>query len=394
MKQNNFEPDYKDYELFKFDFKDLELESVESEDDALSILLGVNVVQLLRFDALETRHRSEKKRPSKNSKVWKKLITPDEKFFYTGYMSFLEEYYPGFRYAEVLGAYNEAKKRHLWKKDFKEYAQNLYDAGFIFKRDVVEELAKKGIKFEYSEGAWSVQFFKYWLGQGGVTLSEGISIFKGQSPIEGERSFQDLSQNPCLLSCDPSSRLFWNLFKEDFEDLGRLFSRHVSVQKIIGYQGDGKEKETLFRPEDIMLWLMKNTLHIPPKALLEVLGIDENDEEKAKRASENTKASRKATQPKERRSELHQLIGEVIKEFKDDGKEITAQKVLTHIKTTFREYSEGKHAERHEYACLVDVTDTVITWKSYREYIQTMSRRTFNNVITEYRTGKKQSIHN
>ncbi|NCP62019.1 MAG: hypothetical protein GW748_01730 [Alphaproteobacteria bacterium] len=275
---------YKDHEQFKYDFKNFEIGSIDNEDKALSILFGVNEEQFIGFRQLQTTLYSEIKNPADKNEVWAKFL-PDNKWVHMGYMEFLVGYYEGHVPAQIIGFYEEAKKLQLWEGDFKKYCQNLYDEGFIFKEEVVRALEEKGIKFEYSDDAWALNFYRYWQKKGGVTLSEAIPIFKGQSPTEGERSFHDLSQNPYFLSCDPNFRMYWETFKEDFEDLDELLSRHVSVQKITEYQWYRNEGEALYRPEDIMPWLMKNTLHIPPKSLVEILDIHESDEEKEKRVS-------------------------------------------------------------------------------------------------------------
>lgn len=79
-----------------------------------------------------------------------------------------------------------------------------------------------------------------------------------------------------------------------------------------------------------------------------------------------------------RRNELRDLIGKIIIELGFKDKKVPSHEVWNHIRK-----------QQEKYECIRGVDDSEIAWISYRGFEQTMKRETFNNIISEYNTGKR-----
>jgi hypothetical protein len=79
-----------------------------------------------------------------------------------------------------------------------------------------------------------------------------------------------------------------------------------------------------------------------------------------------------------RRNELHDVISMAIVDMGYKNKQAPSNDIWNYNKN---------HQDRYE--CIQEVTDTEISWCSYRGSEQDMKRERFNNVVSEYNTGKK-----
>ncbi len=79
-----------------------------------------------------------------------------------------------------------------------------------------------------------------------------------------------------------------------------------------------------------------------------------------------------------RHNELHDLIGKIIIDLGFKDKKASSHEVWNHIQK-----------QQEKYECIRSVDDKEIAWISYRGFEKAMKRETFNNIISEYNTGKR-----
>ena len=281
LTKNKVLEDYKNTQ----NYQSFETENVGSEVQAFSILLGLSYKHFERFMALEKRCKTEPR--DDNDFVAYVRFTSDEKWFYSQYRKFLVSIYGEYAQFSLIKTFEKAQALKIWNGSFLEYCEKLYDNGFIFKNEIYKRLAEKGIKLNYTHDAWAIQFYKHWTHKGGWTISEACNLFKGQSP-DKKRSFEDLSQSSEILWLSEEQIWSYSLLEAEYELLTEKLERNCSVENIKRYQYG---EEYLYKPNDIVTWLMKNTLHMPPKALLHVLEIFESNESEEIREKENEAAT-------------------------------------------------------------------------------------------------------
>ena len=128
---------YKDYELYKA--KEVKPEEIKSEDDAISLLLGLEPKYLLKFSRLQERIANEPK--DNNGFVAYVRFLPKEKWFFSEYKTFLENsFYGSYAQAVISHAIKSANEYTQWNGIFEDYVQQLHNAGFIFRDDTYEKI--------------------------------------------------------------------------------------------------------------------------------------------------------------------------------------------------------------------------------------------------------------
>lgn len=392
------ELDKKAYQEHELGFKNLKLENVNNEEKAITFLLCVEHNNFMRFYKLQECVENN------NESDDIKLSTTDERFF-IGYIEFLSSKYPKFYWKNIINVFRSAKSFNFWSNNFASYIQNLHDKGFIFKEIVYSELEKLDIRVKYTEHGWARKFYKRWINYKSWTLKEAVCLFKGEDPEDcsgfyrqylmyiresNHIFFHDISQNPenllsknffdanSILPFSDKQPLAWDILENSFVDLEERLRRarlgnHMSYKKC-------KEKgEYLYVPEEIVRWLLENTLHTPPKALLQVLKIDESEESEKQSIKENQKVPRKLKKPRKNLHELHKLIGIVIVKLGFKDKTAPANDIWKHIEIS-----------QTDDSCIQKVEESKIFWISYRGKEQVMQRERFNTVVSEFNTGKKE----
>ena len=79
-----------------------------------------------------------------------------------------------------------------------------------------------------------------------------------------------------------------------------------------------------------------------------------------------------------RYNELHELVGSIIIKLGYKHKKAQSRTIWNHLRK-----------EQEEYECIHAVDDNTISWISRRGVEQKMQRETFDNLISEYNTGKR-----
>ncbi|NCC03384.1 MAG: hypothetical protein EOM37_04970 [Proteobacteria bacterium] len=369
---------YKNHENFKSD-EPLSL-GITTEQDAFAVLLGLKPKDFSRFCALQERQNNEPK--DANGCAAYVRFSSEDKWFYLEYRKFIDESFHdvgscGF----VLHAWNEARFLEVWEGDFGKYAQRLYNEGFIFKHSVVEYLKANGISLEYEKSGWAYEFYRYWLKKGGWTANEATYLFKGQSPEQDARSFIDLSQNRGGLSTLHNGLIYaWDNHTLTMERLNRILERHKAMGKVKSYPF--KELE-LYEPKEITEWLLKNTLHIPPKPLLQLLEIPETEEQEKERILANVKASKERARRKP--PEIHQCIGWAWNEVKKGNDE----------KPSAEDVWAKLEASQDTFTCIrrFDISEKTkekaIFWETGTGITSEIAFSTFSNYVSDYNHGRK-----
>ncbi len=260
---------YKNHSLYTLDYNTLSPQDITSENEALSVLLGLQFEYFAQFIALNERQTNEPK-DSDGFAAYARFSS-EERWFYSEYRQFLEKQYYDITAVPLINhVVNAAKALNLWKGNFNDYVQKLYNEGVIFKEDVYEQLLPHGITVDIAHDSWALKFYKYWISQGGWTLKEAVSLFKGSDPRKNHRSLIDVSQNTWILNYD-SHCLSWDEFENTVVQLDERLARHTAIQEISHYE---MGKDVLYKPAEIVAWLQKHTVYLPPKALLMALGND------------------------------------------------------------------------------------------------------------------------
>ncbi|MFN3701599.1 MAG: hypothetical protein ACK4VI_08785 [Alphaproteobacteria bacterium] len=340
----------------------LEKEEI-SEDEAIGLPFGFEHSFLIKFTEIAY-------------KPWNKR-TEEERFFCSQYTDFLKSQGIAFgAYQGLCDAVNNIKKKNLWQGDLQGFLNAVYDEGYIFHDSIVSKLK---ILPEYSQAGWAYKFYNYWLDQGVWTFEEAKALFRGTDPRNDEKGTPKRKEfNDFRFGQGNHVRGYYKTKDVDEEVLSTLedkFERHCLAREIIS-EGNNIAGQKLFKPKEIVSWFLKNTEHNPPQPLLDLLEMHESREAKDQSATENKKAAE--AQSKKRRSQLHDLIGNIILILGFKDKTAHAHEVWNYIR---------KHKE--SYDCLQEVTETEIIWCSYRGVEQKMKRERFNNVVSEYNTKKR-----
>ncbi|NCC61233.1 MAG: hypothetical protein EOM12_09875 [Verrucomicrobiae bacterium] len=281
---------YKNHEKYSDSIKDWPIEKVDSENAALPLLMGLEPEYFNRYTKALKKRKMDASWNMSN-------LEPEERHFLWQYLKFLRKEYdyldsPHFT---LFRFWESVKEKALWKGELNGYVQALHNEGFIFPKQTYDALREKEIVPAYDKDGWAMRFYKRWLKEGGWTLQESLSLFRGQDPRgEGWRSFFSIGQNPWLFTTGSESSYAWDEFDEKFYELKHRVARHVEVGKLPAFSREGVD-EKLFRPEAIVTWLLKHVLYIPPEPLLLVtLNPDEKkvfDEGRPEREKEQKRAS-------------------------------------------------------------------------------------------------------
>jgi hypothetical protein len=175
--------------------------------------------------------------------------------------------FEGFDHWFIIELVEKAKKLNIWNSNFSVYAQNLHNEGFIFKKEIYDVLHHLKITVQYEENGRATQFYKKYLKEGAWTLTEAVLLFKGEDP-NNNFFFYDVSQNPHSIIFEEKEPKFWESFNKEFLPLETRLKRYRLIGKI-SYGTNEKTGEILYKPEEIIPWLLNNTDYIPPAALLQ-----------------------------------------------------------------------------------------------------------------------------
>lgn len=249
---------YKDA-YFRLDYSTLKLTDIKDEDAALAVIFGTKIEPFKRWLVFASgNHPSENRNPD-DIAFWKACRN------YFGKGSKLDD--GGHIYHSF---YNPIKALKVQFSCFESYIQALYNEGVIFSSELSEHTLFQNIKLEYQQDSWAFNFYREWLDAYDVwTLEEAELLFKGDSPKKSLRNFIDLSQGKfASYAVDYIKNKHTGEFDrkiseviQDSIDAGnlRLVSNRNGVMK--------------FMPHDIVKWFLEKTEHKPPKPLLILLGL-------------------------------------------------------------------------------------------------------------------------
>jgi hypothetical protein len=245
---------FENYNLYEYNFISFDPSMINGEDDAIAILFGLESEYLKKFFL--------------NKQDWKDKPS-EQKFFERQYDKFLKKKYPEYLSLSLApdlllkSASEAAKKMQLWSGNFIEYAQNLYDNGFIFKHDVLKDLR---LNLSYSSGSWAEKFYQGWINDFAWTFEQAKLLFKGECPNQ-KRNFIDLSQKRTYF-------LNW-IYEPNHNQLIDFDERFLKANAagVINVCGKNSSGENLYKPKEIVLWFIENTQHRPPDILLRLLDI-------------------------------------------------------------------------------------------------------------------------
>lgn len=178
---------YKNHEQYRDSLSAWKLSDIDSEDKALSLLLGFAQEFFQRFFFLtETL---------KDDGAWEKA-SHDDRYFFLEYQRFnISEYsLDPMLYGAMPGFYKKVKVLDLWRGDFAVYAQEVHDAGFVFKRKTYEALELHRIRPVYTRDGWARSFYRAWIERGVWRLKDAALLYLGDDPFGG-RGFHGFGES-------------------------------------------------------------------------------------------------------------------------------------------------------------------------------------------------------
>ena len=250
MKMNK---EYLDHGQLKYDFNLFKAESVNSEDEALSILLGLNVEQFAQFRYLYKK---------------KDRFDKSASYFIRAYMSFLDDYYQ-LRYSafhQVMDFYHKAKEICTWRGSFENYAQDLYDLGFIFKFEIFDKLQIKGIDLRYSKEGPVYRFYKHWIYERYWTLRQTTELVKGINSRDKSKVLKDLNPHHFFLENDFTRYKFRTLYPDTVQILEYHYEDALDSGELKRFLLPGRDE--VFEPQDILNWVVNTTNYNAPGIFL------------------------------------------------------------------------------------------------------------------------------
>jgi hypothetical protein len=263
----------KDKSRYHFDYGDLKSNLPKSEDDAVSIFLGLKAEPYNQFIAMK--------------KDWQWVQwSPEKRFFAREYRKILDAL------PVSIGRLDDIKALNLWKGDFKEYVKTLHNHGVVFSPSFMRAFKKHVLpdwEWGYDEDSKIWQFYHHWVKRVPTwTLEEAVDLFKGYDPIIHQSHIINLAVSEFLLSSHPngqeknSPRILQAYEKYPFAQTGlhiielqERLQRYVAAGKTqIAHQPfqDRPKEGWLFEPKAIYRFLNEATLYQPPLALHSAVG--------------------------------------------------------------------------------------------------------------------------
>ena len=249
---------------FDIDYNTVNLTEITDEDAAISVILGCRIEPFKRWLKFSSGNHPVEDRTADDNAFWMACCE------YFGPGSSIDDGGLSYLYFKFI------KTLKKWNGDIIKYSEALYNEGVIYHENTQSYLEDKGAKLEYLENSWAYKFYKKWLQEDTWTLVEAALLFKGECPNSG-RGYLDLSQDRFsyaysvehldMIKCSITGK-----FDREFSDV---------VQKSI----DAKNlkyasfRDGIYRfvPIKIVQWLLDKTEHRPPKPLLNLLGIKNED---------------------------------------------------------------------------------------------------------------------
>ncbi|MEM6603358.1 MAG: hypothetical protein AAF621_04840 [Pseudomonadota bacterium] len=251
---------YRNHNRFLFDFKTLNLKEIQTEQDAFAILMKLQPEALRRYASL---HQMTLHADYEN--IYSVFHTEDDLSFYIEYQHFLRDfYYDG--YIDPLSLGEEVHLLDLWNGDFKDYAQSLYNNGFIFRYDVMRMLAEHDIPLTYHPESWPYNLYTFWKEKQAWTFHEALALFKGECP-DRQFKFYDFRQHPWILNVQTAS--IWNIRQKKRIGLEDILQRHIAVTNQL--EEFHYRDKVFYKPEQIVCWFLEQTSHLPPDPLMKII---------------------------------------------------------------------------------------------------------------------------
>lgn len=359
---------YRNHKIFLRNLDEVKLPDIKTEEDAFSVFLELAPEYFRQMCEIESFRDG--------GGDWKDM-TPENRHFSIEYHAFLKKHLPQFDVVPhkiIYSAWTKARKLECWKNQLIEYAQSLFDEGFVFSESVFSFLESNGFKRQYSDGAWAVRFYERWNRETLWSLEEALLLYKGASPLNNQRCFVDLAQIQAVFTCG-SDPLLYEEFDERFIHIVPRVEKHVSagmLDEII------IRNQRYYYPPYIVSWMLRNIPYSPPDALLKVLQVEEKSH-----ASIGKEEIRKINK---RRSDIHYCIGWAWNEIKQskEGKP-SAKEVWKKLKDNQCNFSEIIQ----EFGVSPSTKEEAIFWKSENDVEQELSYSTFQNIVSAFNQKRK-----
>lgn len=273
---------YKNHDFFRDNLKAWNLADIDSEDKAISLLLGINPEHFQRYCLLTEAFMPDD--------AWNNA-SPDDRHFFLGFRDFsISEFsLDRMQYGALPGFAKKVKALGLWGGDFSAYAQAVHDGGFVFKSKTYEALEFHGIRPVYTRDGWARSFYRTWIEKGVWRLMDAAFLYIGNDPYRG-RSFEGFGETKNkgpgrILQQFGSKDAIFFLVDENGKWVDQPLSRmeeetsperfvknHIDAGNLTLTSADDGLK---FKPIDIVSFFRKYfPLTYEPQALLIELGLD------------------------------------------------------------------------------------------------------------------------
>lgn len=161
---------YKDHSDYGLDFSTFDFTSINSEDDAIAVLLGLKPKFFNKFMSLLVRGEQGQ-------------YKGEDLFFKNEYRKFLHKrFFSKHAWCNVHGLYSRLKQEALWDTDFSIFVQSAIGKGYIITDEVKQCLQERGIDCSYSTSSSAISFYKFWVSKPLWTLDEAAKLYLAQDP--------------------------------------------------------------------------------------------------------------------------------------------------------------------------------------------------------------------
>ncbi|MCB1782976.1 MAG: hypothetical protein KDI13_03195 [Alphaproteobacteria bacterium] len=334
------------------------LDQITDADTAACILLGLEPSPFLKFK----KDRWHGKRQDEG--------------FVKEYSDFVWDYYWKRTGADDLCNIHNKMKAGLWHDNFKDFAQCVYESGYLFRDEVMAFLNANDCKLHYPADNKRLKRYQAWAAIETWSLDEAVNLYKGRDPDSKEYLFTDLRQPPRFLGFAEKGRTI--VHQPNMHGQYGILEERLEVLIDAPDSQLTPTKKGRFQPKQITDALQKITVYKPVPILLQVL---EQEPEEQETANQNIPKTNK----RGRITPFHSDIGEAIEKLKkENGQLPSSTDVLKEMKINGHEYPFFVKEDKNSKG------EAVIWHKQASGQESTITKKRFGDIVSEFRTGKKQ----
>ncbi len=267
------------HEIFKYDFTNNNISKITTKHDAIALLLGLNPDYLIEANEINKIYKKFTGKDVEKGNAFDTLVDK-QKFLVRNFHKFYDNYYGSCLFSPFLQITSVYNKMAEYKfENLRQFANELYNDGYILKNTVTDFLNQNGVELKYNHDSWVIQEYDLWKTKGSISLKNAFNLIKGY--FNDEKRLTDLREGYSILSDylkanDGYEANVWAYHKgtEEFYNILDVIENEISAGEIKFFEGKKGDvitsKERLFKAEEILARIIDKSGYEPPKALMEV----------------------------------------------------------------------------------------------------------------------------